>query len=1020
MKTTSLILALLFNLTSSFPGSGANPKTQLQEGLFEEEVNRDLGKAMKHYRSLIAGFDTQRQFAATAIFRLGECFHKHGRTNEATAQYERILNEFADHTNIVATATIRLHSLGRSPKASSEGSGSPIDFLDKTFQDMEGISQEIGQIQAVADFIANIDSDLPSQVINAVIKDAALSNLFQSVEAILPEADQEKYADFEDEDLKKALGAANFRQLEIAWTQIGLRLDAITSEGEQRTEFLEFRYEALQESLPLVQAMIVTGGAFKNLTNSGVSQRVMLRTNQLTIASSELTAITQMIKDSPDLLNATYKGAGSPLEYAISSGLVPVARYLLNNGASIAGKTRKGGSHLALAVRSGNLAMAKLLIQVGAGKNHAHLNEALGIAAQKGFPELARHIITQKADVNATVESSGLFGTPLFGAIGAGQLATAELLLDNGAKMDRPGRVGRTDMYPIQLAAVTKLPHSPEILRLLIERGGDVKSVNRESVNSRRTALHMAIAERNLSAVKLLIAHGADVNAPDRQGATPLHFAVAREGTEYVDLLLKNKADPNLAGVTEKWHHSPAAPLAHVIYGNESAERMEIIHRLLMAGANPNLTISSGRVKSLLGYAIHSKKLKFAEQLLEHGASPKAAAEEHVLVLAIDQQYARLIPLLIAAGANVNESKEGLTPLFSAISRRDTNTVSALLQAKADPNQFRAGGETGLDMVNKILHPGRSRTKSYAVYDEIRRMLLAAGASYLSGDSDAITLLRKSNGVRWSILRKSDHPFSEFTLLETLALAYRSGNPPVHLGFPALDRIQVHRPSQGKYVSSTVDAEAIIANTNAPDFSLQWGDVIEIPEEPHRIGSEWRLTSDLRARLGNRLHRRIRLDYQGQIVHKDLYPLSPDLSRVRMNSRSPEGIEVFSDVGDGGAFTIEIATGKSTGSALPSCWLRDVIISLEDLMTFNDLTQVIVLRPQGENQKPRRLKFDMSRSVMQRPVLSMGGLSTSSIKRTGLWLQEGDIVEIPKRVPPEPQIPDAIDNAGNPARQRVR
>src|SRR5436305_11465181 len=72
----------------------------LQKGLFEEEANHNLDAAIKAYQSVLQQTDEQRKLAATAIFRLGECYRKLGKTNEASGQYERILREFSDQTTL--------------------------------------------------------------------------------------------------------------------------------------------------------------------------------------------------------------------------------------------------------------------------------------------------------------------------------------------------------------------------------------------------------------------------------------------------------------------------------------------------------------------------------------------------------------------------------------------------------------------------------------------------------------------------------------------------------------------------------------------------------------------------------------------------------------------------------------------------------------------------------------------------------------------------------------------------------
>lgn len=73
----------------------------LQKGLFEEEANHDLESAIRTYQSLITQYDNDRKVAATAIFRLGECYRKQGKDKEARAQYERVIRDFSEQTTLV-------------------------------------------------------------------------------------------------------------------------------------------------------------------------------------------------------------------------------------------------------------------------------------------------------------------------------------------------------------------------------------------------------------------------------------------------------------------------------------------------------------------------------------------------------------------------------------------------------------------------------------------------------------------------------------------------------------------------------------------------------------------------------------------------------------------------------------------------------------------------------------------------------------------------------------------------------
>lgn len=48
-----------------------------------------------------------------------------------------------------------------------------------------------------------------------------------------------------------------------------------------------------------------------------------------------------------------------------------------------------------------------------------------------------------------------------------------------------------------------------------------------------------------MDVVKLLLAHGADVNTKDNTGQTPLFDAAVRNSTDVAELLLANRADVN-------------------------------------------------------------------------------------------------------------------------------------------------------------------------------------------------------------------------------------------------------------------------------------------------------------------------------------------------------------------------------------------------------------------------------------------------------------------------------------------
>src|SRR6185436_6358518 len=101
MKTLNMIWV---TVVFAFHTNAADVLTEkLQRGLFEEEANHNLDAAIKEYQSVVAQSDEQRRVVGTALFRLGECYRKLGKTNEANAQYQRILSDFSEQEQLVAS-----------------------------------------------------------------------------------------------------------------------------------------------------------------------------------------------------------------------------------------------------------------------------------------------------------------------------------------------------------------------------------------------------------------------------------------------------------------------------------------------------------------------------------------------------------------------------------------------------------------------------------------------------------------------------------------------------------------------------------------------------------------------------------------------------------------------------------------------------------------------------------------------------------------------------------------------------
>lgn len=129
----------------------------------------------------------------------------------------------------------------------------------------------------------------------------------------------------------------------------------------------------------------------------------------------------------------------------------------------------------------------------------------------------------------------GLGDFPLEYAIYWSPLAFIQTLLDHGANPNYPDRAG----FPSLIATLsTDRPDRLELLRLLLSRGAETAQ---RGLND-WTPLHYAVSRDDVPAIKLLLAHGADVTARTRidDFTTPIEEAERLNRKSVVDALKRS------------------------------------------------------------------------------------------------------------------------------------------------------------------------------------------------------------------------------------------------------------------------------------------------------------------------------------------------------------------------------------------------------------------------------------------------------------------------------------------------
>ena len=150
----------------------------------------------------------------------------------------------------------------------------------------------------------------------------------------------------------------------------------------------------------------------------------------------------------------------------------------------------------------------------------------------------------RQAAVTQAILESGIILT-LHEAAASGSTARLIEILDT--QPDAINTLSPDGFPPLGLACFFDHFDSVEVL---LQRGADV---NQPAQNAQKVAaIHAAVAARSLPITRLLIEHGADVNAKQQQDVTPLHAAAHNGSLEIVQLLLEHGADKNATDASGK------------------------------------------------------------------------------------------------------------------------------------------------------------------------------------------------------------------------------------------------------------------------------------------------------------------------------------------------------------------------------------------------------------------------------------------------------------------------------------
>jgi ankyrin repeat protein/N-acetylneuraminic acid mutarotase len=900
-KTISCILAALCLLVSPTRAATNDVTSALQRGLFEEEANQNLGAAIQAYQTVANQFDKDRKLAATAIFRLGECYRKQGNTNDAATQYERILREFSDQPTLVTLSRQTLAGMGSAPPAPATPAISDaarqeqkrlleeeIKLVEKQLESQQkqvqvGVISPDGLLPTQRDLLklkrqlAALDAGLPVSITATETTAPATSSEAEEVkriQALIKDSpDLINAPDQKGETLLESAAAKGKLAVVKVLLENGAAVDGLQLPG-----LTPLHYAAGNGHKAIVDLLLSKGAKADAQSQSGVAPlHLAARKGYETVAKALLAAGAPLNvqtkgtsgSDSEDLQYHINPGQ-TPLQLAANAGYSGMVELLLAKGADANAEDSEGRTALSYAVQSHYQAVLQVLLAAHANPNAGRVSLPLARAAYDGDLPALKLLLANGADPNTnSAVNWNVFtqGSPMGqrgGSYAPLFLAVNQRHADAAKELLRCKANPNLEVYANPLLCHA-LPDAPTV-KVLLEGGANPNVRTAEGLS----LLLRAVAERNQPAVELLLAHQADVNATNNasnsDGWAPLHAAAANGDKSIAELLLKGGA---LVNARDRYGNTP------------------------------------------LWVAVNNKQPELAELLLANKADPN------------------------------ERNNGGRTPLDEAKSQ----APSAQGQSPGGPQPYSGRQWGGMQTTNSGQQP-----KPQAMVDLLRRH----GAVDDLPKLDRITVRRRSTGDSATAFTKGAHDWGQFTLLDLIGVqcgflaaspndgggasfqgsAFASTYP--RWSFPDLAHLRIRHPAADLkgWKEQVVDLRPVLESGDcSKDVRLEWGDVVEIPEADHPLNEKWPgfSTTEL-ANLKKCLTRQVEIVINGQATN---ITLAPRITRLDPNW-SPEI------------------------SANTPFWLKPVLLQSKLVLTSSDLRHVKVTCRDAASGQEREWVVDCS------------------------------------------------------------
>jgi ankyrin repeat protein len=381
------------------------------------------------------------------------------------------------------------------------------------------------------------------------------------------------------------------------------------------------------------------------------------------------------VAQDPKLLNARGPEGSTPFMYAVLYGDAPFIEQLLKKGADP--NARNDARATSLMWAATNLEKTRVLLAHGAEVNtvSADMRSPLMIAAgaPAGRP-IVRLLLERGANPNPTANPPGE-SSPLIQAAMAADAERMQMLIDKGADVKKAGATA---------LAVAVNTNCSACVDLLAQHNLDKDAYT--------MSLGMVVNFGSLQTVKLMLDHGAEINAVDPSGRTALMYAAVSDlvPVEIVKMLIERGADVN----------------ARSQHKNSGDSDMSVLDIARMQGETPVVDL-------LLKAGAKSARPPHAAPAVARAASARTAVERALaLVQRTDQAFSDKSGCISCHNNSIGAMAVGLArkqgfPVDERISARQVKVNVAYLEHNRDAlHQGFFAAQSGSEAFGDIFGPG--------------------------------------------------------------------------------------------------------------------------------------------------------------------------------------------------------------------------------------------------------------------------------------------------------------------------